>query len=342
MKSRKGRILVTGGCGYIGSHTTVSLLQEGYEVIILDNLTNSHKEVINRINVITNKSPTFVEGDVRDKKILAEIFSNYKISSVIHFAGLKSVNESNLNPNLYYDNNVCGTIKLITAMSKSKVYNLVFSSSATVYGIPERLPIDEDHPTNQPTNPYGKSKLIVEQILSDLAKSDKNWKIAILRYFNPIGAHTSGLIGESPNGTPNNLIPYVSQVAIKKRKHLTVYGDDYPTKDGTGIRDYIHVCDLAEGHLKALNATSVKQGISTWNLGTGNGYSVLDVIREFEKISNKKILYFISSRRDGDVAACWADPTKANLELNWEARRSLTDALHDTWRWQSLNPNGYE
>lgn len=338
----KRTVLVTGGCGYIGSHTAAALLNNNYNIIILDNLTNSHKEVINRIERITTKSLSFIEGDVRDSALLREIFSNNMISSVIHFAGLKSVGESNRNPIHYYDNNISGTINLIKEMNSAEVYSLVFSSSATVYGPPEILPIDENHPTNQPTNPYGRSKLVTEEILSDVAKSNSHWRIAILRYFNPVGAHKSGLIGECPNGTPNNLVPYISQVAIGKHKELTIHGDDYPTKDGTGVRDYIHVCDLADGHLKALDAISLRKGVSTWNLGTGKGHSVLEVVNSFETIANLKIPYVIKSRREGDVAACWANPEKAHTELNWKANLTLNEMLNDTWNWQKLNPNGYK
>jgi len=338
----KRTVLITGGCGYIGSHTAVTLLNNNYNIIILDNLTNSNKEVVRRIHEITSKSFSFIEGDIRDSALLREIFSNNRISSVIHFAGLKSVSESNRNPIHYYENNISGTINLIKEMNSAEVYKLVFSSSATVYGAPETLPIDENHPTNQPTNPYGRSKLVAEEILSDVAKSNGHWRIAILRYFNPIGAHKSGLIGECPNDIPNNLIPYISQVAIGKLKELTIHGDDYPTKDGTGIRDYIHVCDLAEGHLKALDAISLRKGVSIWNLGTGRGYSVFEVIQRFETITKLNIPYVIKSRRDGDVASCWANPEKAHSELNWKANLTLNDMLSDTWNWQRSNPNGYK
>jgi len=334
-------ILVTGGCGYIGSHTVLSLLEKGCDVIILDNLKNSHPEVINRIEKLGGKRPDFIEGDIRDKSLLDKIFSSHSISSVVHFAGLKAVGESHIKPLHYYENNVVGSLNLLRAMEQAGVFKLVFSSSATVYGEPLELPINEAHPTSNPASPYGRSKLMVEEILQDLASSDDNWKIAILRYFNPIGAHASGLIGENPNGVPNNLLPYISQVAIGKLKELSIFGNDYPTKDGTGIRDYIHVCDLAEGHSKALDALESTTGVSIWNLGTGNGYSVLEIVQAFEAACGINIPYIIRTRRPGDIAACWADPSKASDELGWKAKLMLSDMMKDTWRWQSLNPNGF-
>lgn len=335
------RILVTGGAGYIGSHTTLALLNAGYEVVVLDNLCNSSQESILRIEQIGGKSALFIEGDIRDRELLDDLFSTQQIDAVMHFAGLKAVGDSVQQPLDYYDNNVSGSLTLCQAMACAGVFRLVFSSSATVYGEPTQMPISEDFPTGAPTNPYGRSKLMVEELLKDLAHSDPRWSIALLRYFNPIGAHSSGLIGEDPNGTPNNLLPYVSQVAIGKLPQLSVFGNDYPTPDGTGIRDYIHVVDLAEGHLKALQAINQKTGVNIWNLGTGIGYSVLEMIRAFEQVSGQPIPYKIVDRRSGDIAECWADPAKAELELGWKTERGLQDMMADTWRWQSLNPQGY-
>lgn len=335
------KILVTGGAGYIGSHTTLALLDAGYEVVVVDNLCNSSPESLLRVARICGKAPVFVQGDIRDRSLLDELFASYKICAVLHFAGLKAVGESVRQPLDYYENNVAGSVTLCQAMAQAGVFRLVFSSSATVYGEPAQMPILEDFPTGTPTNPYGRSKLMVEQLLQDLAYSDPRWNIALLRYFNPVGAHQSGLIGEDPNGIPNNLLPYVSQVAIGTLKQLSVFGDDYPTPDGTGIRDYIHVVDLAEGHLKALQAINQKTGVNIWNLGTGTGYSVLEMIRAFEQASEQPVPYQIVDRRQGDIAECWAGPAKAELELGWKAERGLQDMMTDTWRWQSLNPQGY-
>ena len=335
------KILVTGGAGYIGSHTTLALLQAGYEVVVLDNLCNSSRESLLRVENICGKKPIFVQGDIRDRELLDDILSRHRISAVLHFAGLKAVGESICKPLCYYDNNVKGSVTLCQAMAAAGVFRFVFSSSATVYGEPSQMPINEDFQTGVPTNPYGRSKLMVEELLKDLAHSDSRWSIALLRYFNPVGAHSSGLIGEDPNGIPNNLLPYVSQVAIGKLPQLAVFGADYPTPDGTGIRDYIHVVDLAEGHLKALQAISHKNGVNTWNLGTGTGYSVLEMIRAFEKASEKPVPFVIVDRRPGDIAECWADPSKAELELGWKTERGLQEMMTDTWRWQLLNPQGY-
>ena len=335
------KILVTGGAGYIGSHTTLALLQAGYEVVVLDNLCNSSRESLLRVEKICGKEPVFIQGDIRDRELLDDILSRHWISAVLHFAGLKAVGESIRKPLCYYDNNVKGSITLCQAMAAAGVFRLVFSSSATVYGEPTQMPINEDFQTGVPTNPYGRSKLMVEELLKDLANSDPRWSIALLRYFNPVGAHDSGLIGEDPNGIPNNLLPYISQVAIGKLPQLAVFGADYPTPDGTGIRDYIHVVDLAEGHLKALQAITQKNGINTWNLGTGTGYSVLEMIRAFEKASEKPVPFEIVDRRPGDIAECWADPSKAELELGWKTERGLQEMMTDTWRWQLLNPQGY-
>lgn len=335
------KILVTGGTGYIGSHTTLALLEAGFEVIVLDNLSNSSQESLRRIEKICGKTPKFVLGDIRDRLLLDKLFAEERIDAVLHFAGLKSVGESLQKPLAYYENNVVGTVALCESMSSAGVFGLVFSSSATVYGEVSQMPIDENHPTGNPTNPYGRSKLMVEEILRDLGRSDPRWRIALLRYFNPVGAHSSGLIGEDPNGIPNNLLPYISQVAIGKLKILAVYGDDYPTRDGTGVRDYIHVVDLADGHLKALEAISHRSGVHIWNLGTGTGYSVLEMLRAFEKASGRAVPYNITARRPGDIAECWADPRKAERELGWKAVRNLEAMILDTWRWQISNPQGY-
>lgn len=335
-------ILVTGGAGYIGSHTTLALLQAGYNVIVLDNLSNSSKESLRRVGILSGKSLEFIQGDIRDRVLLDGLFASNQISAVLHFAGLKSVGESVRVPLDYYENNVAGSVTLCQAMAQAGVFTLVFSSSATVYGEPLQMPISEDFPTGVPTNPYGRSKLMVEELLQDSAKSEPRWSIALLRYFNPVGAHPSGMIGEDPNGLPNNLLPYVSQVAIGKLKHLSVFGDDYPTHDGTGVRDYIHVQDLAEGHLSALSAISLKTGVSIWNLGTGIGYSVLEMIRAFEHASVRTVSFRVVERRPGDIAECWADPKKAAHELNWKAKRGLQEMMNDTWRWQVGNPKGYD
>ena len=337
----KQSILVTGGAGYIGSHTTLALLEAGHEVIVLDNLANSSLESLRRVESICAKAPTFIEGDIRDRALLDSIFSRYSIAAVLHFAGLKAVGESVQQPLAYYENNVSGSVVLFQAMAAAGVFNLVFSSSATVYGEPKQMPISEKCPTGIPTNPYGRSKLMVEEVLRDLSISEPRWSIALLRYFNPVGAHRSGLIGEDPNGIPNNLLPYISQVAVGKLQQLSVYGDDYPTIDGTGVRDYIHVVDLADGHLKALDAIAKSQGVHIWNLGTGQGYSVLQMIAAFEQAAKVVVPYKIVDRRSGDIAECWADPSKAATELGWKALHTLDDMMRDTWRWKKSNPDGF-
>jgi len=334
-------ILVTGGAGYIGSHTLVELLACGSEVLVLDNLTNASDVSLSRVEEISGKTISFIKGDVRDRTLLRELFSEYEISAVIHFAGLKAVGESVEKPLMYYDNNVSGSVVLFEVMAEFNCKRLVFSSSATVYGDPQSVPIVESFPLSA-TNPYGASKLMVEDICRDLYKSDASWSIALLRYFNPVGAHQSGLIGEDPNETPNNLMPYVSQVAIGKLKQLSVFGGDYPTADGTGVRDYIHVVDLAKGHVKALDKLQKSSGLVTVNLGTGQGYSVLDMIKAFEKASQKTVPYQIIARRPGDVAQCYADPNSAYQLLDWKAEYGIERMCEDTWRWQSNNPNGYE
>lgn len=333
-------ILVTGGAGYIGTHTVVELLNAGSDVIVLDNLSNSSIEALNRVERITGKSVTFYQGDILNKALLQKVFNDHAIDSVIHFAGLKAVGESVAKPLKYYENNVTGTLILCQVMAEFKVKNLVFSSSATVYGDPASLPITEDFPTGA-TNPYGQSKLMVEHILADVHNADPSWNIARLRYFNPVGAHASGLIGEDPNDIPNNLMPFIAQVAVGKRAALSVFGDDYPTHDGTGVRDYIHVVDLANGHLKALAKLATKPGLVTYNLGTGQGYSVLDMVHAFEKACGKPITYQIAPRRPGDIAACYADPTHAREDLGWQATHTLADMANSSWHWQSTNPNGY-
>lgn len=334
-------ILVTGGAGYIGSHTVLELLEAGQEVIVVDNLCNASRESLVRVAKITGKQCTFYQGDILDKSFLDKVFAQHKIDSVVHFAGLKAVGESVAKPISYYQNNVQGTLTLLDAMKDANVFKLVFSSSATVYGDPASLPIREDFPVGGTTNPYGTSKLMVEMVLQDVAKSDPRWCFAILRYFNPVGAHISGLIGEDPNGIPNNLLPYIAQVAVGKLQALSVFGDDYDTIDGTGVRDYIHVVDLAIGHLSALDKIAQSQGVFIYNLGTGTGYSVLDMVSAFEHACGKSIAYNVSPRRAGDIAACYAAPEKALSELNWQAQRGLPEMMQDTWRWQSNNPNGY-
>lgn len=333
-------VFVTGGAGYIGTHTIVELLNENQEVVVLDNLSNSSEEALHRVEKITGKSVTFYRGDVLDAQLLDEVFAKHDIESVIHFAGLKAVGESVSMPLKYYQNNVTGTLVLCEAMARANIKNLVFSSSATVYGDPASLPITEDFPTGA-TNPYGQSKLMVEHILSDLSVSDESWNIAILRYFNPVGAHESGLIGEDPNDIPNNLMPFIAQVAVGKRDKLSVFGSDYETHDGTGVRDYIHVVDLAQGHLKALTKLSGAPGLVTYNLGTGQGYSVLDMVKAFETACGKEIAYQLVARRPGDIAACYADPVKASQELGWTATHDLKDMANSSWHWQSTNPQGY-
>ncbi|MFT3718018.1 UDP-glucose 4-epimerase GalE [Pseudorhodoferax sp.] len=333
-------ILVTGGAGYIGSHVCVELLQAGQAVTVFDNFSNSNPESLARIERITGKAPALVRGDIRDRAALEQAIRDSGAGAVIHFAGLKAVGESVEKPLDYYDNNVVGTLRLLEAMRACDVRQLVFSSSATVYGDPQRLPLTEDHPLSA-TNPYGRSKLMIEDMLRDLERSDPSWRIAILRYFNPVGAHASGLIGEDPRGVPNNLMPYVAQVAIGRREQLQVWGDDYPTPDGTGVRDYIHVVDLAIGHLRALERLQSRAGGVTVNLGTGTGYSVLDMVRAFEQASGRPVPYKIAPRRAGDVASCYADPAAAAEQLGWRAERGLVAMCQDAWRWQSQNPNGY-
>lgn len=334
-------ILVTGGMGYIGSHTCVQMIEAGMTPIILDNLSNANEEVLNRVEALTGKRPLFYNGDICDDKLLASIFAQHTIQSVIHFAGLKSVGESVQKPIEYYDNNVNGTLVLVRCMRDAGVKSIIFSSSATVYGDPQTVPITEDSPVGGTTNPYGTSKYMVERILSDLYVADENWSISLLRYFNPVGAHPSGSMGEDPKGIPNNLTPYIAQVAIGRREKVAVFGSDYPTKDGTGVRDYIHVMDLADGHIAALNALGKKAGLHIYNLGTGNGTSVIEMIEAFRKASGKDIPYELQPRRPGDIAECWSSPAKAAADLKWKAIRSIDDMAADAWRWQSKNPNGY-
>jgi len=333
-------VLVTGGAGYIGSHTVVELVDAGYEVVVFDNFSNSNPESIKRVEKIVRKSIPLIQGDIRSKDDLQKAFDTYEIDSVIHFAGLKAVGESVEQPLRYYDNNIVGTIRLCEVMAQNGCKSIIFSSSATVYGDPHTTPIKEDFPTSA-TNPYGRSKLFIEEILKDLYISDNEWKIVLLRYFNPVGAHSSGLIGEDPNGIPNNLMPFITQTAIGKRECLSVFGDDYDTPDGTGVRDYIHVIDLANGHLKALQKIDSFDKVMTINLGTGQGYSVLDMVKAFGKASNKNIPYKIAPRRAGDIAKCYADPTYAKEILEWNTTKNLDDMCRDSWRWQSQNPNGY-
>lgn len=335
------KILVTGGAGFIASHTNVELLNAGYEVVIVDNLINSSKKSIDRVEELTGKKITFYEEDLLNEKALDDIFDKEKIDSVIHFAALKAVGESCEIPLRYFDNNLTGTLNLLKVMEKHNVKSLVFSSSATVYGKPKTVPIKEDFPLSV-SNPYGRTKLITEDMLRDIYKSDNEWNIAILRYFNPIGAHESGRIGENPNGIPNNLLPYIAKVAAGQLECVNVFGDDYDTPDGTGVRDYIHISDLADGHIKALQKLSEHPGLVTYNLGTGVGYSVLEIIKSFEKACGKKIPYKIAPRRAGDIDMCYADPLKAKEELGWEAARGIDKMCEDAWRWQVQNPNGYE
>lgn len=334
-------ILVTGGAGYIGSHTIVELFDSDQEVVVVDNLGNSSEEALRRVEIMTGKPVKFYRGDVLDASMLELIFTHHNISSVIHFAGLKAVAESVSQPLRYYQNNVMGSIVLCQAMARFNVKNLVFSSSATVYGDPDHLPVTEDSPTVAATNPYGQSKLMVEHILADLAHSDPSWNIARLRYFNPVGAHESGLIGEHPDATPNNLMPFMTQVAVGKRDQLSVFGSDYDTHDGTGVRDYIHVVDLAKGHLKALEKLAEAPGLVTYNLATGQGYSVLDMVKAFERACDKTITYQLVGRRPGDIAACYADPEKAKAELGWVATHDIDAMAQSSWLWQSTNPDGY-
>ncbi|USD67987.1 UDP-glucose 4-epimerase GalE [Vibrio sp. SCSIO 43136] len=335
------KVLVTGGMGYIGSHTCVQMIEAGMEPIILDNLWNAKVEVLSRIEQLTGKKPTFFQGDIRDGALLDQIFSEHDISSVIHFAGLKAVGESVQKPLEYYDNNVYGTISLTQSMRKAGVKTLVFSSSATVYGDPDSVPITEDSPVGATTNPYGRSKFMVEQCLTDLVAAEPDWSITLLRYFNPVGAHPSGTMGEDPQGIPNNLMPFIAQVAVGRREKLSVYGNDYPTPDGTGIRDYIHVMDLSDGHIAALNTVGKSSGLHIFNLGTGKGSSVLEMVGAFSKACGHEVAYEICPRRSGDIAECWASTAKAESVLGWKATRSVDEMTADTWRWQSNNPQGY-
>ncbi len=334
-------VLVTGGAGYIGSHTCVELLNNGYEVVVMDNLYNSNEKAIERVEQITGKKITFYNADMLDRDAVNAIFEKESIDSVIHFAGYKAVGESVRKPLEYYHNNITGTLTLCDVMRKHGVKKIIFSSSATVYGDPAFVPITEDCPKGQITNPYGQTKGMLEQILTDLHTSDPEWNVVLLRYFNPIGAHKAGIIGEDPKGIPNNLVPYIAQVAVGKLEKLGVFGDDYDTPDGTGVRDYIHVVDLANGHVKAMKKFDDEPAVRIYNLGTGNGYSVLQVLHAFEKACGKTLPYEIKPRRAGDIATCYADPTKAREELGWEAQYGIDEMCADTWRWQSMNPNGY-
>lgn len=333
-------VLVTGGMGYIGSHTCIQMIEAGMTPVILDNLYNSKSSVLERIEQVSGVKPVFVQGDIRNKGLLVDVMQTHSIEAVIHFAGLKAVGESVAKPLEYYDNNVNGTLVLVDAMRESGVKSIVFSSSATVYGDPASVPITEDFPTSA-TNPYGRSKLMVEECLTDFQAANPDWSITLLRYFNPVGSHPTGHLGEDPQGIPNNLMPFVSQVAVGRREFLSVFGSDYPTKDGTGVRDYIHVMDLSDGHIAALRKVGKKAGLHVYNLGTGNGSSVLEMVKAFEQASQKTIPYRLVERRPGDIAECWADPSKAINELEWKATRTLAEMTEDTWRWQSNNPNGY-
>lgn len=335
-------ILVTGGAGFIGSHTVVELQNAGYDVIVLDNLINASEKSLERVEKITGKKIPFYKADILDRDALEKIFTGNKIDAVIHFAGLKAVGESVHKPWEYYENNIAGTLTLVDVMRKHNVKNIIFSSSATVYGDPAFIPITEECPKGQCTNPYGWTKSMLEQILSDIQFADQEWNVILLRYFNPIGAHKSGTMGENPNGIPNNLMPYVTQVAVGKLKELGIFGNDYNTHDGTGVRDYIHVVDLARGHVKALAKIQEKAGLKVYNLGTGVGYSVLDIVKNFEEATGVKIPYVIKERRAGDIDSCYADPAKAKAELGWEAEYGIKEMCEDAWRWQKNNPNGYD
>ena len=335
------KILITGGAGYIGSHTALELLKEGYEVVVYDNLCNSSQESMKRVEELTGKTITFYEGDILNAETLKAMFEKEQVDAVIHCAALKAVGESVRKPLEYYQNNITGTLTLMKVMREVGVKNIVFSSSATVYGNPETMPITEDCPKGQCTNPYGWTKSMLEQVLTDIQKADPEWNVVLLRYFNPIGAHKSGLIGENPNGIPNNLMPYITQVAVGKLKELGVFGDDYDTPDGTGVRDYIHVVDLAKGHVKALKKLEDHSGLNIYNLGTGHGYSVLDIVKNFEAATGVKIPYVIKARRPGDIATCYCDPSKAKRELGWEAEYGIEEMCADSWNWQQKNPNGY-
>ncbi|WP_444994336.1 UDP-glucose 4-epimerase GalE [Aliikangiella sp. IMCC44359] len=336
-----GKILVTGGAGYIGSHTTLLLLEAGYQVVVVDNLSNSSLESLRRVENLTGKEVVFYKADIREKDKLISIFEEHQIDGVVHFAGLKAVGESTQIPLEYYEQNVYGTVSLLKVMQQFNCLRIVFSSSATVYGDPATVPITEDFPVSA-TNPYGRSKLYIEEIMRDLAISNDAWNIILLRYFNPIGAHDSGQIGEDPQGIPNNLMPYISQVAVGKRDKLSVFGGDYPTIDGTGVRDYIHVVDLSDAHVKAIQKIESLNGVSTFNLGTGKGYSVLQMVDAFKEGAGKAVPYEIVERRPGDIAECWADASLAEKILGWKASRGLQEMVNDTWRWQSSNPNGYK
>lgn len=334
-------ILLCGGAGYIGSHTAIELDKAGHSVVVVDNLVNSNPESLRRVGKIIGKEIPFYEADVRDAEALDKIFKENKIDAVIHFAGLKAVGESVEKPLEYYHNNMTGTFILMDVMRKNGVKNIIFSSSATVYGDPAIIPITEECPKGQCTNPYGQTKSMLEQVMIDVQKADPEWNVVLLRYFNPIGAHQSGTIGENPNGIPNNLMPYITQTAVGKRKELGVFGNDYDTPDGTGVRDYIHVCDLASGHVAALKAIDRKCGLAIYNLGTGHGYSVLDVVKAFIKVNGVDVPYVIKPRRAGDIATCYCDPSKAKAELGWEAKYGIEDMCRDSWNWQKNNPDGY-
>ena len=335
-------ILVTGGAGYIGSHTVVELQNAGYDVVVLDNLSNASEKALDRVSKITGKPVKFYKADILDRDALNDIFDKETIESCIHFAGLKAVGESVVKPWEYYENNIAGTLTLVDVMRKNNVKNIIFSSSATVYGDPAQIPITEECPKGQYTNPYGWTKSMLEQVLTDIQKADPEWNVMLLRYFNPIGAHKSGTIGENPNGIPNNLMPYITQVAVGKLKELGVFGNDYDTPDGTGVRDYIHVVDLAKGHVKALKKIEENPGLAIYNLGTGKGYSVLDIVKNFEAATGVKIPYVIKPRRAGDIATCYCDASKAEKELGWKAENGIREMCEDSWRWQSNNPQGYE
>ena len=336
------QILLTGGAGYIGSHTIIELDKAGHSVVVVDNLSNSCEESVRRVSEIIGKPIPFIKADVRDAVAMDSIFKSYKIGAVIHFAGLKAVGESVAKPLEYYENNLNATFVLVNAMRNNGVKNIIFSSSATVYGNPAVIPITESCPKGECTNPYGKTKSMLEEVLSDVQKADPEWNVVLLRYFNPIGAHQSGRIGENPNGIPNNLMPYITQVAVGRRPELGVFGNDYDTPDGTGVRDYIHVCDLAAGHVSALRAIERKCGLAIYNLGTGYGYSVLDVVKAFEKVNGVKVPYSIKPRRAGDIATCYCNPAKAKAELGWEAKFGIEEMCRDSWNWQKNNPKGYE
>ena len=335
-------ILVTGGAGYIGSHTVVELQNAGYDVVVLDNLSNASEKALDRVSKITGKPVKFYKADILDRDALNDIFDKETIESCIHFAGLKAVGESVVKPWEYYENNIAGTLTLVDVMRKHNVKKIIFSSSATVYGDPAQIPITEECPKGQCTNPYGWTKSMLEQVLTDIQKADPEWNVMLLRYFNPIGAHKSGTIGENPNGIPNNLMPYITQVAVGKLKELGVFGNDYDTPDGTGVRDYIHVVDLAKGHVKALKKIEENPGLAIYNLGTGKGYSVLDIVKNFEAATGVKIPYVIKPRRAGDIATCYCDASKAEKELGWKAENGIREMCEDSWRWQSNNPQGYE